>query len=82
MKFTRDLLSEIQRENRFHFIVRVFQLKLKKLMKNLIERHVLKKIKIHIYVIEFQKKNLFHAYILIINHSKNDVIAKNVDVVV
>ena len=82
MKFTRDLSSEIKKENRFDFIVRVFQLKLKKLMKNLIKKHVLREIKIHIYVIEFQKRNLFHVHILIINHSKNDVTATNVDVVV
>ena len=63
-------------------MIRVFQFKFKKLMKNFIERHVLEKMKTHIYVIEFQKRNLFHAHILLINHSKNDVIAINIDVVV
>ena len=51
-------------------------------MKNLIEKHVLNEIKIHIYVIEFQKKKLFYVYLLFINYSKNDVITINVDVVV
>ena len=68
--------------NRFELMTRIFQLKFKELMKNFIERHVFEKMKIHIYVIEFQKKNLLHAHILFINHSKNDVTAINVDVVV
>ena len=45
--------------NRFELMIRVFQFKIKKLMKNFIEKHVLEKMKIHIYVIEFQKKNCF-----------------------
>ena len=73
---------EIKIANRFELMIRVFQFKFKKLMKNFIERHVFEKMKIHIYVIEFQKRNLFHAHILLINYSKNDVIAINVDVVV
>ena len=64
MKFIRDISIEIKIKNRFDFIVRVFQLKFKKLIKNLIEKHVLKKIKIHIYVIEFQKKIVLCAYIV------------------
>ena len=64
MKFIRDITIEIKIKNRFDFIVRVFQLKFKKLIKNLIEKHVLKKIKIHIYVIEFQKKIVSCAYIV------------------
>ena len=63
-------------------MTRVFQLKFKELMKNFTEKHVLEKMKTHIYVIEFQKKNMSHAHILFINHSKNDVTAINVDDVV
>ena len=73
---------EIKIANRFELMIRVFQLKFKKLMKNFIEKHVLEKMKTHIYVIEFQKKKLFHAHILLIKNSKNDVTAINVDVVV
>ena len=53
---------EIKIVNRFELMTRVFQFKFKKLMKNFIERHVLEKMKIHIYVIEFQKKNVSCAY--------------------
>ena len=43
---------------------------------------MLDEIKIHIYVIEFQKRNLFHAHLLIINHFLNEVTNDNVNVVV
>ena len=52
-EFERDLFVEISIKNRFDFIARVFQLKLKKLFRDFIDRHVLKEVKIHFYVIEF-----------------------------
>ena len=60
----------------------MFQLKFKKLFRDFIERHMLKQIKIHFYVIEFQKRNFFHVYIFIINYFINDVILINVNNVV
>ena len=60
----------------------MFQLKLKKLLRDFTERHVLKQIKIHFYVIEFQKRDLSYVYILIINYFINNVISINVDNVV
>ena len=78
-KLKKDLSFEIVSINRSDFVARIFQLKLRKLMKNLIERHVLDEMKIHIYVIEFQKRDLSHAHILIIVVSKNDVNSDNVD---
>ena len=81
-EFERDLFVEISIKNRFDFIVRVFQLKLKKLFRNFIDRHVLKKVKVHFYVIKFQKRDFFHVYIFIINHFMNDVISTNVDDVI
>ena len=43
------------------------------------KRHILKRVVTHIYVIEFQKRNLFHAHILFINDRRDDVKKKNVD---
>ena len=81
-EFERDLFAEISIKNRFDFTARMFQLKLKKLFRNFTDRHVLKKIKTHFYVIKFQKRDFFHAHIFIINHFMNDVILTNVDDVI
>ena len=43
---------------------------------------MLKQIKIHFYVIEFQKRDFFHAYIFNINYFINNVILSDVDNVV
>ena len=76
------MFADVSAINRSNFVVRVFQLKLKKLMKNFTKNHVLSETKTHIYVIEFQKRDLFHVYILIIAHFENDVNSKNVDKIV
>ena len=68
--------------NRSDFVARVFQLKLKKLLKNFIERYVLKKTKTHIYVIKFQKRGLFYIYILIIAVFENGVNTANADKII
>ena len=81
-EFERDLFAEVSIKNRFDFTVRVFQLKLKKLFRNFTNQYMLKKVKTHFYVIEFQKRDFFHAHILIINHFMNDVISTNVDDVI
>jgi hypothetical protein len=47
-------------------VSRVFKLKLKHMMKMLLQQHVLGKVKAHMYVIEFQKRGLPHAHILLI----------------
>ena len=60
----------------------MFQLKFKKLFQNFIEQHMLKQIKVYFYVIKFQKHNLFHIYILIINYFINNVISINIDDIV
>ena len=51
-------------------------------MRNLIKRHVFDQMIVYTYVIDFQKRNLFHAHILIIAHFDNDVIENNVNDVV
>ena len=60
----------------------MFQLKLKELFRDFTDRHVLKKIKTHFYVIKFQKRDFFHVYIFIINHFMNGVISTNVNDVI
>ena len=81
-KFHRDLFKKIFIKDQSNLTTRVFQLKLKKLLRDFIERHVLDEVKIYTYVIKFQKKNLFHVHILIINHFLNEVTNDNIDVVV
>ena len=81
-EFERDLFAKISIKNRLDFTARMFQLKLKKLFRNFTDRHVLKKIKTHFYVIKFQKRDFFHVYIFIINHFMNDVTLANVDNVI
>ena len=51
-------------------------------MRNLIERHVFDQMIVHTYVIEFQKRNLFHVHILIIVHFNDDIIKNNINNVV
>ena len=51
-------------------------------MKNLIERYVLNKIKTHIYVIEFQKRDLSYVHILIVITLQNNVNLTNANNVV
>ena len=68
---------EIQ-QNLFHgqhssdrpdLVARVFQLKLSSLMKDLIEKGVFGRVKAYIYVIEFRKRGLPHAHILMMLHA-------------
>ena len=49
--------------------VRVFQMKLKQLLNSLLEKHVLGVPIAHLHVIEFQKRGLPHAHILLILHA-------------
>ena len=62
----KDLPPDVSAANRPDFVARVFQLKLKELLKDLTKRHVLGETRAHTYVIEFQKRGLPHAHILII----------------
>ena len=75
----RDLPAGVSAANRPDFVARVFQLKLKELMKDLIETHVLGELKANTYVIEFQKRGLPHAHILIIANPEDGVNSRNAD---
>ena len=46
-------------------VVRVFNIKLKELMKDLVNNQVFGKVEAYIYVVEFQKRGLPHAHILL-----------------
>src|SRR5438045_5259267 len=56
-------------------ICRVFHLKLHALLDDLTKRDVLGKIKAHVYVIEFQKRGLPHAHILLILDEDHKIIS-------
>ena len=68
--------------NRFDLMIKMFQLKLKKLLRDFIERYVMKIMIAHIYVIEFQKRNLSHVHIFLIANSRNEFDENNIDDVV
>nr|XP_042902994.1 uncharacterized protein LOC122270292 [Parasteatoda tepidariorum] len=64
-----EIVSALQRhqrpENRPNIIVRVFELKLTELLDDILKRHVFGKVISFIYVIEFQKRGLPHAHMLL-----------------
>src|SRR5436305_8493005 len=63
------LLSDQTAQDRSDLVARVFKLKLNALLQNLTKKMILDKIVGFIYVIEFQKRDLSHAHILLILHS-------------
>lgn len=81
-EFGEDKDEGVLIENRLDLVCRVFQLKLKELLRDLTERHVMGEVRAHTYVIEFQKRDLPHAHILIIIDKEDDFNAENVDAAV
>ena len=65
-EITSSLLLGQKASDRPDLIVRVFRLKLRELLSDLNKKHVLGKPLAHVYTIEFQKRGLPHAHILII----------------
>ena len=63
---TSCLLPEKKTTDRPDLIVRVFKLKLRELLNNILKRHVLGEPLAHVYTIESQMRGLPHALILII----------------
>lgn len=71
-------LKEFQIPNdRPDIITRIFHLKLKALLDDLIQNQIFGKVVAHIYVIEFQKRGLSHAHILIVLAEEDKI--KNVE---
>ncbi|CAF0947889.1 unnamed protein product [Brachionus calyciflorus] len=68
-----NLLFQQSSNDRPDLIARYFRIKLKMLIKDLIENHVFGRTIGHIYVIEFQKRGLPHAHILLILHPEDKI---------
>ncbi|PKY39565.1 hypothetical protein RhiirA4_308615, partial [Rhizophagus irregularis] len=65
-EITRELLPQQNAADRPDLTARVFHIKLRELLKDLCEKHWLGKVIAYVYVIEFQKRGLPHAHILLI----------------
>jgi hypothetical protein len=84
------LWEEIQRElkdcqessDRPDLVARVFNIKLKALMKDLTCSNIFGKIIAHIHVVEFQKRGLPHAHILLILSAEDKLLIDDFDSVV
>ncbi|RCV30475.1 hypothetical protein SETIT_6G097900v2, partial [Setaria italica] len=57
-------------QDRPDLVVRVFRAKLEQMKKQLLEEHILGKVKAYTYVVEFQKRGLPHAHFLLIMTEK------------
>ena len=65
-EIAKALLPHQTAADRPDLIVRVFHQKLQELLKDLCDKHCLGKVIAYVYVIEFQKRGLPHAHILLI----------------
>ncbi|PKK65715.1 hypothetical protein RhiirC2_643291, partial [Rhizophagus irregularis] len=65
-EITDELLPNQQASDRPDLVTRVFKLKLKSITHDLFIKGVLGKVIAHVHVIEFQKRGLPHAHILMI----------------
>jgi hypothetical protein len=70
-EITENLLPWQKTEFRPDLVSRVFQLKLRDLLDDLCKKHVLGRTIAKVHVIEFQKRGLPHAHILLILKSEN-----------
>jgi hypothetical protein len=65
LKIKRALLLGQQPQDQLDLVTRVFKIKLKDLINDIYKKHIMGHIIVGIYVIEFQKRGLPHAHILI-----------------
>ncbi|XP_062217825.1 uncharacterized protein LOC133918083 [Phragmites australis] len=65
-EITRVLYPGQIPQDRPDLVVRVFRAKLEELKKQLLDKHMLGKVKAYVYVVEFQKRGLPHAHFLLI----------------
>lgn len=79
-KIQNELLQRQQASDKLDLIVHVFELKRYAIMKDIKKRVVFGHVVAHVYTIEFQKKDLFHMYILIfLNRESKIRCARDVD---
>ncbi|CAF0889926.1 unnamed protein product, partial [Brachionus calyciflorus] len=69
----KEILESQTPNERPDIFVRIFRIKLKILIEDLTKNHILGRVIAHIYVIEFQKRGLPHAHILIILHPADKI---------
>ena len=62
----RELLPGQTVQDRPDLVIRVFHAKLEDIKKQLFHKHILDVVGAYVYVIEFQKRGLPHAYFLLI----------------
>ena len=65
-EITCSLLNDQKATDRPDLIVRVFKLKLRELLNDILKKYILSTPLAHVYTIEFQKRGLSHAHILLI----------------
>src|SRR6266498_3278355 len=65
-EITKELLSHQTPADRPDLTARVFHIKLQELLRDLCDKHLFGKVIAYVYVIEFQKRDLSHAHILLI----------------
>jgi hypothetical protein len=66
MEITEALLEGQKAEDRPDIIARIFNLKLKAILEDLVKNNIFGECVAHLYVVEFQKRGLPHAHILLI----------------
>ena len=66
LKITKELLPHQTPADRPDLTARVFHIKLQELLRDLCDKHLLGKVIAYVYLIEFQKRGLPHAHILLI----------------
>ena len=72
-EITRELLPYQIAADKPDLTARVFHIKLREMMKDLCEKHWLGKVIAYVYIIEFQKRGLPHAHILLILDSNSKI---------
>jgi hypothetical protein len=65
LEIKRTLLLKQQPQDRPDLVTRVFKIKLRELINDIHKKHILGRTIARIYVVEFQKRGLPHAHILI-----------------
>uniref|UniRef100_K3Z0E3 ATP-dependent DNA helicase n=1 Tax=Setaria italica TaxID=4555 RepID=K3Z0E3_SETIT len=69
-EITRELQFAQTPQDRPDLVVRVFRAKLEEMKNQLFKKHILGKVKVYTYVVEFQKRGLPHAHFLLIMTGK------------